>query len=82
MLTLAAFTGIDWCVLGGYLALVSLVGFLASRKASRTEGYFLAGPTMPAWAGSDVDGGTTLSVARSPERRRKSFKGKPDLSEA
>lgn len=75
MLTLAAFTGIDWCVLGGYLALVSLVGFLASRKAGGTEGYFLAGRTMPAWAVAMSMVATTLSVATFTGAPQESFKG-------
>ncbi len=41
---------LDWLVLGGYLALVVIIGLLASRKRAASDDYFLGGRAMPMWA--------------------------------
>lgn len=43
------FTAIDWAVLGGYVALLALAGWLTTRRGMRAEDYFLAGHHAPTW---------------------------------
>lgn len=45
-----SFTGLDWAVVGGYVALLALAGWLATRRAIRSaDSYFLAGHHVPTW---------------------------------
>lgn len=44
-----AFTGYDWAVLGGYVALLALAAWWSTRKAQTADDYFLAGHHAPAW---------------------------------
>lgn len=45
-----AFTGYDWAVLGGYVALLALAAWWSSRRnPSEADDYFLAGHHAPAW---------------------------------
>jgi solute:Na+ symporter, SSS family len=44
-----SFTLADWTVLGGYVALLALAGWLTTRKGMDSEGYFLAGHHAPTW---------------------------------
>ena len=44
-----SFTAIDWAVLGGYVALLALAGWLTTRRGMRSEDYFLAGHHAPTW---------------------------------
>lgn len=41
---------LDWFVVAGYLALVIVIGTLAARRRGTSDGYFLAGRSMPVWA--------------------------------
>ncbi|MFM5954188.1 MAG: sodium:solute symporter family transporter [Novosphingobium sp.] len=44
-----SFTAIDWAVLGGYVLLLALAGWLTTRRGMRSEDYFLAGHHAPTW---------------------------------
>lgn len=44
-----SFTGADWAVLIGYVALLSIAGWLTTRRGLDSEGYFLAGHHAPTW---------------------------------
>lgn len=45
-----AFTGYDWAVLGGYVALLALSAWWSTRRnLDKAEDYFLAGHHAPAW---------------------------------
>lgn len=44
-----SFTTLDWAVLGGYVALLALAGWLTTRRGMKSEDYFLAGHHAPAW---------------------------------
>jgi Na+/proline symporter len=44
-----AFTLADWAVLGGYVAILTLAGWLTTRRGMRSEDYFLAGHHAPSW---------------------------------
>ena len=44
-----SFTNVDWAVLGGYVLLLALAGWLTTRRGMRSEDYFLAGHHAPAW---------------------------------
>jgi Na+/proline symporter len=48
--TAAAFTGWDWVVLVGYLALVMLIAASVVRRREGTDDFFLGGRRIPAWA--------------------------------
>src|SRR5881275_1884905 len=73
-LPLAVFGLIDWFVLGGYMALMLVIGLVAawreSRAASNTEELFLGGRSMPTWVLAISIVGSSLSVA--------TFVGVPD----
>lgn len=68
------FTGLDWMVLGGYLALVALIGLLAARKRSASDDFFLGGRAMPMWA-------VTISVLATAQSAA-TFVGGPQQSYA
>ncbi|HEX4848812.1 MAG TPA: sodium:solute symporter [Novosphingobium sp.] len=44
-----SFALIDWAVLGGYVLLLALAGWLTTRRGMRSEDYFLAGHHAPTW---------------------------------
>ncbi|PLK26484.1 sodium:solute symporter [Novosphingobium sp. TH158] len=44
-----SFTGADWAVLGGYVTLLALAGWLTTRRGMDSDGYFLAGHHAPTW---------------------------------
>ncbi len=45
-----SFTAFDWTVLGGYVAVLALAGYLSSRRRIvRADQYFLASHTAPTW---------------------------------
>ncbi len=44
-----SFTSIDWAVLAGYVLLLSLAGWLTTRRGMQSEDYFLAGHHAPTW---------------------------------
>ena len=70
---IAAFTPIDWGVLGVYFALLVASGVWFSRKEqTSTEDYFLGGRKMPAWAVAVSIVATSMSAA--------SFVGVPESS--
>jgi len=63
-MTLAAFTVVDWAVLGGYFALLAATGWLFSRREQgTTEEYFLGGHRVPTWAAAVSLMATALSAA-------------------
>lgn len=44
------FTPIDWSILGGYVALLALAGWLSTRsRMASADDYFLAGHAVPVW---------------------------------
>jgi solute:Na+ symporter, SSS family len=62
--TLAAFTTPDWAVMGAYLALLVVTGWILSRrKPQATDDYFLGGRRMPVWAVAISVLATALSAA-------------------
>jgi SSS family transporter len=77
-LPLAAFGSIDWFILGGYLALMLVIGLWAawreSKEASNTKEFFLGGRSLPTWVLAISIVGSSLSVA--------TFTGVPDSSYA
>ena len=77
-LPLAVFGVIDWVVLGGYLAMMLVIGLVAawreSREKSGTEQFFLGGRSMPTWALAISIVGSSLSAA--------TFIGVPDAAYA
>jgi solute:Na+ symporter, SSS family len=45
-----AFTGWDWAVLGGYVAILAVAGYLATRRTiASADDYFLASHHAPTW---------------------------------
>jgi solute:Na+ symporter, SSS family len=45
-----AFTGWDWLIIGGYVALLAIAGYAATRQTIRTaDDYFLASHRVPTW---------------------------------
>ncbi|MFN7883641.1 MAG: sodium:solute symporter, partial [bacterium] len=45
-----SFTAFDWTVLGGYVAVLALAGYLSSRRRIvRADQYFLASHKAPTW---------------------------------
>ena len=44
-----SFTMIDWAVLGLYVLLLAMAGWLTTRKGMKSEDYFLAGHHAPTW---------------------------------
>ena len=56
------FTGFDWLVLGGYMAIVLGMGCYFSKREKTTRDFFLAGGRIPWWAAGLSMIGTTLSA--------------------
>ncbi|MEM9414762.1 MAG: sodium:solute symporter [Planctomycetota bacterium] len=77
-LPLAAFTWIDWGVVGAYLFVVLAIGYAASRKQEDEGQFFLAGRRIPVWAATLSLVATSLSAATYIGAPEISFKG--DLS--
>ena len=45
-----SFTGLDWLVIGGYIAFLFVLGWIFARqKSENSSDYFLGGNTMPYW---------------------------------
>ncbi len=44
-----SFTNADWAVLGLYVLLLAVAGWLTTRRGMKAEDYFLAGHHAPAW---------------------------------
>jgi len=68
----ARFTALDWTVVGAYVALLALAGWLATRRQRSAEDYFLAGHRVPVWLVAVSVLSTTQSAA--------TFLGAPDYS--
>src|SRR3954462_12664026 len=66
----AQFTALDWGVVGAYVALLALAGWLATRRQRGAEDYFLAGHRVPVWLVAISVLSTTQSAA--------TFLGAPD----
>lgn len=59
----AGFAALDWVVLGGYFALLVVLGAAVSRRRGGSEDYFLGGHQMPAWAVALSVVATAISAA-------------------
>lgn len=66
----AGFTPLDWSILGAYVALLALAGFLSTRRQRDSADYFLAGHGVPIWLVAVSVLSTTQSAA--------TFLGAPD----
>lgn len=67
------FTALDWSILGGYVLLLALAGYLSSRRQLTTaDDYFLAGHAAPTW----LVAVSVLSTVQSAA----TFLGAPDYS--
>ena len=59
-----AFTGYDWAVLGGYVALLALAAWWSTRaRIAKADDYFLASHHAPTWL-------VAVSVFRRCSRRQ------------
>jgi Na+/proline symporter len=43
----AEFTALDWAVVGGYILILAIAGWLSTRRQRNAEDYFLAGQSVP-----------------------------------
>lgn len=68
----AEFTLLDWAVVGTYIAILALAGFLSTRRQRSADDYFLAGHAVPVWLIAVSVLSTTQSAA--------TFLGAPDYS--
>jgi Na+/proline symporter len=68
----AEFTALDWAVVGGYIAILAISGWLSTRRQRNAEDYFLAGHRVPVWLIAISVLSTTQSAA--------TFLGAPDYS--
>jgi Na+/proline symporter len=68
----ARFTALDWTVVGGYVLILAVAGYLATRRQRSAEDYFLAGHKVPVWLVAVSVLSTTQSAA--------TFLGAPDYS--
>ena len=68
----ARFTLLDWAVVGAYVAILALAGFLSTRRQRSADDYFLAGHSVPVWLIAVSVLSTTQSAA--------TFLGAPDYS--
>lgn len=59
----AGFTLLDWSVVGAYVAVLALAGWLSTRRQRDSEDYFLAGHKMPIWLVAVSVLSTTQSAA-------------------
>lgn len=67
------FTALDWLILGGYVAILAVAGYLSSRRKITTpDDYFLAGHNAPTW----LVAVSVLSTVQSAA----TFLGVPDYS--
>lgn len=67
------FTYLDWSILGAYVALLALAGYLSTRRGIRTaDDYFLASHAVPTW----LVAVSVLSTVQSAA----TFLGVPDYS--
>lgn len=67
------FTALDWSILGGYVAILAIAGYLTSRRTLTTaDDYFLAGHSAPTW----LVAVSVLSTVQSAA----TFLGVPDYS--
>ena len=57
------FSSFDWIVLGAYLLLLVIIGYLTSRNQHTRESFFLGDRNMPSWAVALSVLATTLSAA-------------------
>ncbi len=58
----SSFTGLDWLVLGAYMATMLGMGCYFSKREKTTRDFFLAGGRIPWWAAGLSMVGTTLSA--------------------
>jgi Na+/proline symporter len=68
----AQFTPLDWAIVGAYIAVLAVAGFLSTRRQSSADDYFLAGHRVPVWLIAVSVVSTTQSAA--------TFLGAPDNS--
>ncbi|HTU12584.1 MAG TPA: sodium:solute symporter [Allosphingosinicella sp.] len=68
----AQFTPLDWAILGTYVAILALAGWLSTRRQRSADDYFLAGHRVPVWLVAVSVLSTTQSAA--------TFLGAPDYS--
>lgn len=68
----AHFTALDWGIVGGYILILALAGWLSTRRQRSAEDYFLAGHAVPVWLIAISVLSTTQSAA--------TFLGAPDYS--
>jgi Na+/proline symporter len=66
----AQFTPLDWSIVGAYVAVLALAGFLSTRRQRDAADYFLAGHGVPVWLVAVSVLSTTQSAA--------TFLGAPD----
>ncbi len=67
------FTALDWSILGGYVGVLAIAGYLTSRRKLNTaDDYFLAGHSAPTW----LVAVSVLSTVQSAA----TFLGVPDYS--
>ena len=68
----AHFTALDWSIVGGYILILALAGWLSTRRQRSADDYFLAGHAVPVWLIAISVLSTTQSAA--------TFLGAPDYS--
>lgn len=76
MIALSSLHGLDWLVLGGYVAVLVGTGvWLGRKRISGAEEYFLAARHMPAWAVGVSILATSLSAATFIGAPESSYRG-------
>ena len=68
----ARFTLLDWAIVGGYILILAVAGYLSTRRQRSADDYFLAGHRVPVWLVAVSVLSTTQSAA--------TFLGAPDYS--
>jgi Na+/proline symporter len=68
----AQFTPLDWSIVGGYILILAVAGYLSTRRQRSADDYFLAGHAVPVWLIAISVLSTTQSAA--------TFLGAPDYS--
>ena len=66
---------LDWLVVIGYLAIVAVIGFIASRRRDQADAFFLAGRSIPSWAASFSVVATVLSAATFVGMPQQAYRG-------
>ena len=66
---------LDWFVVIGYLAVVAMIGFIASRWNDQGNSFFLAGRSIPPWAASFSVVATVLSAATFVGMPQQAYRG-------